>query len=751
MSNAWFLRKLGLCLLLCALFTPAAYAQFSVLYTYGSNPGDPGGPFNTTRIAQGRDGDLYTTGNVRGATGNGAAFKITPSGALTVLYSFCSQAACTDGQSPRGGLTLGTDGNFYGTTNLGGSGADAGVIFQMTSTGGFKVLYTFTNGADGGAPWAPPVEGLDGNFYGTTSSGGGHLNGTIYKITPTGTFTVIHTFGSASVDTAGPRAPLVLGTDGNFYGTGSFGAYVTFKVTPAGKYTPLTPNGQVNGMYGPLIQGTSGSFYGAASNNNIFRMSSSGGVTILHTLNGTTEGNGPGDGVIQASDGNFYGTTQSGGTSTNCTSNLGTCGVLFKVTPSGTDTTLHDFEDPDGYEPTAVIQHTNGIIYGQNTFGGGASNAGTFWQWNNGLKPFVSFMPFTGHVGDKIQIFGQGFTGSSVVKFNGVAATSITVTGTTFITATVPQGTLDGYITVTTGGTTLTSLYKFLVHDSWGSGTPLPTPIRYPAGVGAINGKIYVVGGSTTGDVIIPTTQVYNTMTKKWTTAAPMPAALLGGTGAVVKNILYVIGGYNGTGVVNTVYAYNPANNIWSSKSPMPTARSSIGSAVKNGVVYVIGGVNGDGHTRYNINESYNAASNTWTTEAPMLVGKSEVSVGLMGTTIVAAGGFTTSGDTGDNEGYNSTANSWKSLATDPNPRHDSCYGVIGGFFYIAGGGLSPVSTNESYSVTTNKWASLSGMPVATTAPGSVVANGQLFCFGGGDSTGPTGGNYYNNVQIYEP
>ena len=134
-----------------------------------------------------------------------------------------------------------------------------------------------------------------------------------------------------------------------------------------------------------------------------------------------------------------------------------------------------------------------------------------------------------------------------------------------------------------------------------------------------------------------------------------------------------------------------------------------------------------------------------------MPVGKSEVSVGLLGSTIVAADGFTTSGDTGNNEGYSATTDTWKSLASDPAPRHDSCYGVINGLMYIAGGGLSPIRLNESYNLTSNNWINLSALPVATTAPGSATSNGQLFCFGGGDSTAPTGGNFYNNVQIYQP
>jgi hypothetical protein len=170
---------------------------------------------------------------------------------------------------------------------------------------------------------------------------------------------------------------------------------------------------------------------------------------------------------------------------------------------------------------------------------------------------------------------GQGFDSASVVKFGGVKATSITLTGTTYIVATVPTRAVDGKVTVTTGSTTLTSTQTFIVHGSWSKGAVMLTHVRYPAGVGAINGKIYVVGGITTGSTIIATSQAYNTATNKWTTAAPLPTAATDGTGAVVNGILYVIGGYNGTNTLNTVYAYNPSTNTWTSKASMPTAYGS--------------------------------------------------------------------------------------------------------------------------------------------------------------------------------
>jgi uncharacterized repeat protein (TIGR03803 family) len=470
-------KLFALAAVLAVAAATVAHAQtFKVLYNFGSKTGDPYSPEYGTRIAQGRDGDLYATGTLGGATGNGAAFKITPSGKLTVLYSFCSQQGCSDGQIPFGGLTLGTDGSFYGTTENGGGSADAGIVYKMTRSGTLTVLHVINGASDGGSPQGPPVEGLDGNFYGTTSSGGsGGGCGTIYKITPSGTYSILYRFVNAATDACSPHSPLVLGTDGNFYGTASYGAYDTFMITPSGKYKPLTPNTELVGMDGPLIQGTNAFFYGADSANQIFKMSANGNATILYTLNGTTDGNTPRSGVVQASDSKFYGTTQSGGTNQNCSSNLGTCGVLFKITPHGSYSVLHDFEDPDGYELDAIMQHTSGIIYGQATFGGTA-NGGTFWSWNARLHAFVSLLPYSGKVAKTIEFLGQNFTSSTTVSFNGTAASS-TVVSSTYLTAAVPQGATTGPVTVTTSSGALTSNKIFRVTPQLLSFTPTSGPV----------------------------------------------------------------------------------------------------------------------------------------------------------------------------------------------------------------------------------------------------------------------------------
>ena len=688
----------------------------------------------TAALAQDASGNFFGTATSGGTHGPfqayGTFFKLTSGGTLTTLYSFCAQGGCADGANPNGGVILASNGSLYGTTVSGGT-KSSGSVFKVTTGGTLTTLYNFcslVNCGDGSQPSAGLIQAKDGSFYGTTNAGGTNSMGTVFKITSSGTFKTLYHFCTLAscTDGAQPSAKLLQGADGNLYGTTS----------------------------------TGGNF----NNGSVFKITTAGKLTTLYSfckLVACADGKTPAGALIQATDGNFYGTTFLGGGHNQ--------GTIFTLKPTGALTTLYSFCPqagcPDGANPiSALVQDTNGEFYGTAMDGGstafscdGAGNGGTaagcgtVFSLSVGLSPFLSLLSTSGKVGAKVGMLGQGFDSSSVVKFNGVMATTRTVTGTSYILATVPAGASSGLVTVTTGATTLTSTKTYMVHNSWGSGAAMPSPSRYPVGVGAINGKLYVVGGTTTGSAIINTNQVYNAATNSWTTAAPLPAALMGGTGAVVNSILYVIGGYDGTHVVNTVYAYNPSTNSWTSKATMPTARASIGSSVEKGVIYVVGGVNGDGHTRLNTVEAFNPATNTWTTEAPLLAGKSEVSVGLVGSTLIAADGYTTSADTGDNEGYTASTNTWKSLASDPTPRHDSCYGVIGSLMYIAGGGLSPISTNESYGVSANSWKALSPMPVATTAPGSAVWNGQLYCFGGGDSTGPTGGTFYNNVQIYQP
>src|ERR1035441_665953 len=209
---------LTMLLLLVAAATTMAHAQtYSVLYNLASHTGDPWYPQWIGLFAQGRDGNLYSTsqaGDLLNGQKYGTVLQLTPAGNVTVLHSFTGQNA--QGGFPNGGLTLGTDGSLYGTSVSDGSLVH-GTVFKITTSGEFTVLHNFNGTPEGSGPLAAPIQGTDGNFYGTTYGGGKCAHGTVYKMTPSGTLKVLQTFGCSSGDLRDPVA-LILGTDGNFYG-----------------------------------------------------------------------------------------------------------------------------------------------------------------------------------------------------------------------------------------------------------------------------------------------------------------------------------------------------------------------------------------------------------------------------------------------------------------------------------------------------------------------------------------------------
>jgi len=435
--------------------------QAQTLTTLANFTGSNGSNPLFAPLVQGTDGNLYGTASAGGAHSQGTVFKITPSGTLTTLYSFCAKSNCTDGSAPYAGLMLGRDGNLYGTTEAGGT-SGLGTVFKITQRGALTTLHSF-NSHDGASPYATLVQGTDGNFYGTTESGGSHILGTVFKMTPQGTLTTLHSFNST--DGSSPEAALIQATDGNFYSTtyngGTEGYGTVFKITSGGTLSTLhifDDATEGRAVTSGLVQASNGSFYGSTtlggpnSYGSVYTMTSTGTVTVLHGFN-ATDGATP-NALVLATDGNFYGTTISGGANID--------GTIFEVTPLVAMSTLHTFNGSDGADSFAgLLQHTNGKFYGT-TRVGGSKNDGTVFRLDVGLGPFVITVPTAGKVAAKVKILGTSLTGATSLSFNGIAA-AFTVVSASEITTTVPAGATSGTVQVTTPGGTLLSNVAFRV------------------------------------------------------------------------------------------------------------------------------------------------------------------------------------------------------------------------------------------------------------------------------------------------
>jgi uncharacterized repeat protein (TIGR03803 family) len=330
------------------IFKIAPDGTLTTLYSFCSQSGcsDGANPFAT--LLQGADGDFYGTTYEGGAAGYGTVFKITPSDTLTTLYSFCSLSDCTDGANPQSGLVQANNGDLYGTTLQGGAndvcGVGCGTVFKITPSGVLTTLYRFctqSGCADGEYPHAGLVQTANGDLYGTTAAGGNDYDaGTVFKITPSGTLTTLYSFCAQSgcVDGSDPVAGLILAANGGFYGTTEQGGAndlgTVFKITPSGALTTLhsfcAQSGCPDGAepLTALVQATNGDLYGTTSDygiayktGTIFEITPGGTLTTLHSFN-PSDGYHPGT-LMQATNGIFYGTTVYGGANND--------GILFSL------------------------------------------------------------------------------------------------------------------------------------------------------------------------------------------------------------------------------------------------------------------------------------------------------------------------------------------------------------------------------------------------------------------------------------
>jgi uncharacterized repeat protein (TIGR03803 family) len=406
------------------IFRVTPTGEISTLYEFCLKTNCPDGSSPESPIL-GSDGNLYgatSSGGVK--TTDGTIYKLTLQGKLTTLHSFCTSAPCSDGAYPTG-IVLASDGNFYGTTNEGGANNDdSGTLFRVSPTGEFKVLYTFCsqpNCTDGSSPAFPPMQGRDGNFYGATFGGGALGGGVLYRITPAGDYKVLYNFSYSSRAVNAWPTSLVEDADGNFFGTTATG--------------------------------------GSYNSGSVYEFSSQDQLTLLHgfVFGGNEDA---ASGVILANDGNLYGVAADNATfAPNSTFGQSS---IFQVTPAGVFTSL--FTSYNGMNGPPV-QATDGNFYGSTNNGGVGNDGygdGTIFKLSMGLSSLVNTVPLAGKVGQTIIILGNNLTGSTSVTFNGVAA-EFTVESDTYIKATVPMDATTGAVSVVTPTGTLNSNPQFVV------------------------------------------------------------------------------------------------------------------------------------------------------------------------------------------------------------------------------------------------------------------------------------------------
>jgi len=423
-------------------------------------------------VIQGTDGNFYGAGG-GGAYKQSQIFRMTPGGVLSTLYSFCSQPNCADGGEQAPSPILGSDGNLYGAATFGGNATGSGTFYKLTLDGQFTVLYTFCSEsacADGQWPQGI-VQGRDGNFYGTTERGGANHKGVFYRLSPTGRLKGLHSFCSLPNCVDGVGWAVIEGIDGNFYGIGTRGTRgggAFYRVTPEGTYTGLynfcsyiVKNCTTGWGPSGVVQDAEGNFFGTTEGGGrngygtIFEITSQNQYQILHSFD-PNHGNVPLFGVTLASDGNLYGYGTEGGHDG---------GSLFESTPKGVYTELYSFQCcNEGYDPywKPPFQATNGLLYGTTLYGSGTCCYGTIFTVDNGISPLVETVPVAGKAGKRVLILGNGLTGTTSVTFNGVEA-AFTVESDTYIKATVPAGATTGTVSVVTPSGTLNSNPQFVV------------------------------------------------------------------------------------------------------------------------------------------------------------------------------------------------------------------------------------------------------------------------------------------------
>jgi uncharacterized repeat protein (TIGR03803 family) len=365
---------------LCA---PSSVAE-TALHSFAGGSGDGSGPEGS--LIRASDGNFYGTTSLGGASNRGTIFRLTPAGALTVLHSFTGSFSVRtgDGFEPNGGLIQASDGNLYGTTRWGGL-SDFGTVFRISLSGAYAVLRSFARDAGGGDPLGGLVQAADGNLYGTTSGGGTYSRGTVFRVvTTSGATTVLYSFGGVANDGAGPTTSLIRASDGNLYGTTTGG-----------------------GAFG----------YGT-----IFRITTSGTLTQLYSFAAIGASSGGDKGLVQASDGNLYGMTSRGGANDR--------GTVFRMSLGGTVSTLYDFDSVSNTPAGNLVQASDGNLYGVTSCGD--NNNGTVFKISLSGAASLHYLFGLGGTGDGRCPSGGLIQGSDDALYGMTSAGGAHNAGTVF-------------------------------------------------------------------------------------------------------------------------------------------------------------------------------------------------------------------------------------------------------------------------------------------------------------------------------
>ena len=443
-------------------------------FTYFTPPGDIWSP-----LAQGRDGNIYVAG--------WSAYRMTPGGSFTKLHDFDWGK---EGGNPQA-LTMGTDGNFYLAMMEAGPGLGpdgpgpewaSGTLLKMTPSGTVTLLHSYPSPEGGGQP-RQLIVGRDGNLYGTTDVSPIDSVLSLYRLTPSGNYSNFYLF---PYEVSGEPYSLTLARDGSFWGT-TYGGGI-FKVTKSAQgYVMHNFTSGDGSPDAPLVLGLDGNFYGVTSvslgaplgnaiGGKLFKITARGELTFLHMFPRNATGYLPERfRLLAASDGNIYGASYLGGT--------GNCGYLFKITPAGAYSVLSGIDYSKFCHPFHILQHTNGRIYGLDQAG--------IYELDVGISRFVGMVPDGGKVGSTITLlgaFGNELVGPVSVTFNGVAVRFSTGRNGpyTYLTAVVPPGAATGPIKVTNAlGVAQQTARSFL---------QLPTLSAFSPNTGTVGSSVVLTG-----------------------------------------------------------------------------------------------------------------------------------------------------------------------------------------------------------------------------------------------------------------